>query len=379
MGGKGGSTSSSSSGYSSGTSTTTLPDWVTDASQSALSMGESLANKAYTPYLGQLVADPTAATNQAYSQINAMQGMGMPQYNAVTNAYSNLLGQATPLTADQIQGLTNQLYGGYGQNVISPTAGLLGGYMQGGPTTAGQVGQGAMQLMTPYEQAVIQPSMQAGQQQLAQDLQKIGASANQAGAFGGSRQGVMEGVAQAQTSLGESQQIANLLNQGWQSSLGASQALGLQAGQQGLSSANTLANLISGGYTGEQQAATNLAGTNLGLGTTALSQLPGVLGAQQNAYAQQTGLLGQAGTAQQQQAQNVLDAAYGQFQEAQYYPYQQLSTLLGTLDSLPYGTTTSSSGYNMNSGSSTNTPSWGSQLGSTLGTIGSVVGIGVMI
>lgn len=380
MGGsKGGSTSSSSNSYSSGTSSTALPDWVTNASQSALQMGEGIANTPYTPYLGQLVADPTAATNQAYSQINAMQGMGMGAYGQDVSGYQSLLGQATPQTTQQIQDLTNQLYGGYTQNVTAPTASLLSPYTSQGPATAAQVGSNAMQLMTPYEQAVINPSMQAGQQALAQNLQQVGFNANQANAYGGSRQGVMEGVAQAQTSLGESQQIANLLNQGWQTAMTPAAQVALQGGQQAYSGTGTLAGLLSGGYTGEQQAATGIANTNLGLGTTALSQLPGALTSQQNAYAQQAGLLGQAGTAQQQQAQNVLDAAYGQFQEAQYYPYQQLSTLLGTLDSLPYGTTTTSSGYNMGSGSSTNTPSWGSQLGTALGSVGSAVSIGLAI
>lgn len=368
MGGsKGGSTSSSTNSYSSGTSSTQIPDWVSNASQMALAMGQETALKPYEAYTGQLVAPTQDATNAAYRQINEMLGMGSGQYNQDINTYSNLLGQATPLTTSQIQDLTNQLYGGYTQNVTNPVAGLLSQYNTG-PATAGQVSNNAMSLMSPYEQAVIAPSMQAGQQQLAQDLQKIGASANQAGAFGGSRQGVMEGVAQAQTSLGESQQIADLLNKGWQSSLTPSTQLALQGGQQGYGATNTLGNLISSGYGAEQQAGTGLANTNLGLGMTSAQQLPSSLAAYQNALTQQTGLLGQEGTAQQQQAQNVLDAAYGQWQEQQYYPYQQLATLLGTVSSIPYSTTTSSSGYNMGSGSSTNTPSWGSQLGSALGT-----------
>lgn len=382
MGSKGGG-GSSSSGYSAGTSTTTLPDWLNSASQSAVNMAQGIANTPYTPYLGQLVADTPAATQQAYQQVYNMQGMGMGAYGQDINAWTGMLGQVNPLTASGVNQLSNQLYGNYNQNVTAPVAGLLGNYLaNASPATAQQVGSNAMQLMTPYEAAVINPSMQAGQQALAQNLQQIGAGANQSGAFGGSRQAVQEGVAQAQTSLGESQQIANLLNQGWQSSLTPAYNLASGASQQGYGAANTLASLMQGGYNAAQQQGQNLAGTNLSAGLTAAQQLPGALTSQQTAAQQQASLLQTVGAAQQQQQQAELNAQYGQFLTAQQYPYQQLDTLLSAVGSVPYGSTTSWSGYNMqNQNQSRNIGSGilggaasGAAIGSLIPGVGTAIG-----
>lgn len=88
---------------------------------------------------------------------------------------------------------------------------------------AGNLGFGALtgnaadvnRFMSPYQSQVIdQMRNQYGMQRDAV-TQHVNDAATQAGAFGGSRQGVAEGVAQAQLGRDQNQQMAGLLNQGY--------------------------------------------------------------------------------------------------------------------------------------------------------------------
>jgi hypothetical protein len=82
---------------------------------------------------------------------------------------------------------------------------------------------GIDQYMNPYTQNVIDLSMQDMERQRMMQQQQIGAQAASAGAFGGSRQGLVE----AETNRGFAQQggmlASQLRNQGFQTALGASQ------------------------------------------------------------------------------------------------------------------------------------------------------------
>jgi len=69
-GGKGGRSAPSTSFQ---TTSTNIPDWMNTAAQGAVGQAQNLAAQPYTPYGGQIVADPTADTNQAYQQVRDMQ------------------------------------------------------------------------------------------------------------------------------------------------------------------------------------------------------------------------------------------------------------------------------------------------------------------
>lgn len=336
-GSKGGSQNTTTS--STQNSSTNIPDWLTNASGSAVGLAQQLAGAQYNPYTGQMVASQAPDTQRAYSEIEGLQGSANPAFAASANAYQGLLGQAAPQTADQINQLSNQLYGNYQQNVLNPAQGLLGGYLQGGPATAGQVGSNAQALMSPYAASVIAPAIQAGQQQLALANQGIAGQANNVGAFGGSRMGVQQGVAEAQAAANTQSQIANLLNTGWGQALTPATALATQAGTQGYNAATGLAGMGQTGYQNAQAAGQGLANTNLAAGLQAAQQLPGQAVTQANLNQQQAGALQAAGTAQQQYQQQLLNAQMSQFYGAQQQPYLNLATLLGAVGSVPYSTT----------------------------------------
>ena len=317
-----------------------IPDWLTNASQQAVQTAQNLAQTPYTPYTGQIVANQTPDTTQAYQQVEQQQGSANPAFQASAQAYGGLLGQAAPQTAGQINDLSNQLYGNYAGNVVAPAAGLLSGYLgNASPATAQQVGSNAQQLMSPYAASVIAPALQAGQQQLALANQGIAGQANNVGAFGGTRQGVQQGVAEAQTALGTEQNIASMLNTGWNAALPQATSLATNASTQGYNAASSLAGMLGTGYQNAQSAGTGLANTNLASGLTAAAQLPTQATNQANLNLTQTGALQAAGTAEQAQQQQLLNAQLGQYYAQQGYPSQQLDMLLSAVGGVPYSTT----------------------------------------
>lgn len=471
---KGGGSSSGGSSYN--VSSNTVPDWVTNASQSALQTAQGIASTPYESLYqaagGQLTADLSPQQYQGISEIQQMQGMTNPGYQASEDVYSSLLGQATPITTSELNSLTNSLYGNYLGNVYSPAAsgygaayqntgnllggalqysgnqygnaqnystgqygqamagtqndllsalgnssGLLSGFTQyAAPATAAQVGSNVTQLMSPYVNLVTNPTETLMQQQLAQNLQSNAQQASNVGAYGGTRMGVQNAVAQAQEPVLAGQYLGNLLNQGYQANLTPAYNLASQASQQGYGAASTLAgqgltaaqqlatqgynsaaalsaqqqaaaqalaqqqygsagteaqqgyntaqalaSLLSGGYGNAATAGQSTANTNLQTGLTAAQQLPQEYQAQATETATEAGLLQQAGQTLQNQQNSLIQDALTNYMWQNYYPQQQLDTETSTLASLPYSTTTTSYGTGASQASAT--PSVASDVG----------------
>jgi hypothetical protein len=317
---------------------TQLPDWLNAGSQKAVGMATNLSDRPYTPYTGQIVAQPGADTTQAYQQVRDMQGVQNPAYDASKAALTGMLSQAQPITAGQLNQGTNTLFGNYQQGVMDPARGLLGGFAAQGPATAQGVASNAQQLMNPYTQNVIDPTLAAGEQQRQLARQAVAGQAANVGAFGGSRQGVSEGVADAQAQLGTQQQIGNMLTQGWGQATGQGLSLAQQAAQQGMASSEFLSQLGQQGFQGAQALSGNMANTNLQAGMQAAQALPGVATAQQAAQQKDASLMQTIGSSQQQQDQQNLNADMGQFYEQQGWPVQNLDVLLSAVGGVPYGT-----------------------------------------
>lgn len=420
-GGKGGSKTSSSSGTTTSSSSTQIPDWLSAQSAEAVAMAQDIATQPQSNalYTGQMVADVPTATQQAYQDVWNMQGMTDPAYNTANSIYSGLLSGAQLETPDAQNAITNSLYGNYASNVISPAESylssaysnaanldleslgygqsLLSPYMSQGPATAQNVASNAQQLMSPYTGAVIAPTLALGQQTLAQNLQSIGAAANQAGAYGGSRQGIEEGVAQAQSALGSEQYLGNLLNTQWGNALstgtsiaeqGAQEgygAAGLLAGQAGTAAQNlgsfgqtaasALAQMLEGGYNTSQAAAQSMQNTNLQTGLTATNALTTNAQNQANEAAKEAAMMQSIGTSQENQQQNELNAAYDNWVNYQEDPYNKLDAWLSAISSVPYGTTTSGTSSSTGKTTTTTNPSWASDITQTVGAGATLAGL----
>lgn len=225
-------------------------------------------------------------------------------------AQQGVAGLSLPSTFGQSIGLTGQTYGG-----------LMGLGQQ-----ASQAGQNyAMQAtnpyavsayMNPYLMNSLAPQMQLLQQQQAQQGQQLASQASKAGAFGGSRYGIQQGLQDQANQLA----MSNLVGQGYNNAFNQA----LQNMQYG-------ANL---GLQG-QQAAAGMYGQGLGaanqlsnIGNQALQAQQGILGLQQQTGATQQGL-----------QQQMIDRAVQNYNTAQQYPYQQLGFMQNMLQGLPISTT----------------------------------------
>lgn len=180
--------------------------------------------------------------------------------------------------------------------------------MQAGAAT---LGQGVAQLsptayqayMSPYTQDVINQSLSDLQRQGAQEQQKIAAQAQQAGAFGGSRQAVANQELQRNLSDAFARQSAQLRSQAFESAQDRAQQAGELFGKLGL-----------------QQAA---------MGESA-----------QAAQQRDVGILSQLGGMEQQQQQAQIDAQRATALERQYEPYQRIGFMSDIFRGVPTQTQT---------------------------------------
>ena len=299
---------------------TQLPPWVNQAAQQNYGLAQNIAERPLTQYQGQQVADIGPQTQQAWNLAAQSGGAGADQYNASQAGFLTAAG--TPATQVNAQSLANTNLQPY---------------------------------ENPFTQSVINTTMPLMQQQNALSQNQAANQANSANAFGGSRQGVQQGVAQAQGALNIGQMASQLnqanFNQAQTAATGdITRNLQAQQGNQQANQAN-INSLI--------QAAS-------GLGTLG-SQ------AQQN-QRQQFLELSTAGAGEQAQAQNQIAANMGQFNQAQQYPLTQLGILQSGLQETPYGSTSigSSSGQQQQ----TTTPSLMSDVTGGLQALGGMFGTG---
>ena len=295
---------------------------------------------------------------------------------AAGNIYQSISGLGLPQAQQYLQGginnATQSVYTG-----INGANSLLGPWVNAAPT-AQQIAQNAQSMMSPYTQAVIDPTMALGKQALQQQLQTVGASANQAGAFGGSRQGVQEGVAQAQSALQESNVLGQMLNTGYNQALGVAGNQAQQYSQNAFNAANNLAQMQYGGSNILAQMQSGMGNTLAGYGQTDATNALSTGSGLPQQYLQN--LLGIGGL-QQSQSQADINAAMGNYYGQQQQPIQNLDLLLSAVTGVPYGTTGTQSGTGGTTGTTTGStnPGTGSQVASGIGTAAAVAGTVALI
>jgi hypothetical protein len=261
---------------------------MNQAGQQNYAYGQDVASQPLQQYQGAMVADVAPQTQQAWNLAASSGNVGQDQYGASTAGDLNAIGQTV------------------------------------NPVTAAQISQQNLQpYMNPYTQSVINATLPIMQQANALSQNQQGNAANAANAFGGSRQGVQQGVAQAQGAMNIGQMAAGLNQANFQQAQAA-------AGQD-VTSQNQVA-------LANQQAQQNKINSDIlasqGLTTTgnALNQ----------ANQQQFNNLTTAGAGESMQAQNQINAQMAKFQQAFSYPQQQLGTLESSLGMTPHDTSTTS-------------------------------------
>ena len=305
-----------------------IPQWVTQAGQQNYSFAQNVANQPLTQYQGQMVADVSPQTQQAWNLAAQSGNIGQDQFAGANAGYLNSLGQ-------NIQGVTDP---GNAGNVRASTI----------------AGSNLSPYLNPYTQNVIDTTMPIYQQALG--TQQVGNQnqASGANAFGGSRMGVQQGVTQAQGAQGMAQMAQQLNQANYQQ---AQTAAGTDAATRNqiatTNQANQQANLNRNlaAQTTNQNAAQQKINSDI-LASQGMTNLGTAMG-QQNA-ANYT-MLSQAGAGEQSQAQDQINAQMAKFQQANSYPQQQLATLLSALGMTPHDTATTGT-----SDTQTTTPTnWG--------------------
>ena len=301
-------------------SQTQLPPWVNQAAQQNYALAQNVANRPLTQYQGQQVADIGPQTQQAWNLAATSGGAGADQYNASQAGYLTAAGTpATQVNAQSLAGTNLQPY------------------------------------MNPYTQSVINQTLPLMQQQNALSQNQAANQANSANAFGGSRQGVQQGVAQAQGAMNIGQMAAQLN----QANFGQAQAAATGDISRQLQAAQ-------GNQTANQANINSLIQAAGGLGA---------LGSQAQTNQRQQFLeQSTAGAGEQAQAQNQIQANINQFNQAQQYPLNQLGIVQSGLQETPYGSTTMGSSTGQQQ--TTTTPSLMADVTGGLQALGSMAGAG---
>ena len=401
-------------GSSTGTQTqiSELPEWARGYAKSALEKGAALSEKPYQAY------DQNRIAGFSPLQLQSQQGAANMQTSGATGAGIGVAGQAA---MDALN--TRYQGGGYGNQFQAPEA-YQAGQFSAIPVTASGLQQyqmgpaervstesfrqpgAAEAYMSPYMQNVVDIQQREAQRQADIAGTSRGAAAVKSGAFGGSRQAVMDAEAarnlamqkgdiqatgqqaafqnaqqqfnaeqnarlaaqQANQQAGLTGSIQNLnallgvqqlgAGQNLQSQL-ANQQYGLQAQQlgeqsrqfgagQGLQAASLGAQYGQAANQLNEQA--NQYGAGLGMQglQTALTgaNTLGALGGQQFQQGMDINKLQNAyGGQQQALRQQGLSQAYQDFQNEQNYPYKQLGFFSDLIRGLPLGQQTSKSIY----------------------------------
>jgi len=365
MGGGGG-----GGGDSTQTQVVDLPGWAKPTAERSLAKAEALTTdrpfQTYGQFARQQGMDPTQVAGFSGLQQRAFQGAGNLQPSAATGMGMGLAGAAAsralgsqydPLQASFMETQAPQL-----QQFQMGPAERVRADMFGGRQAA--------QYMSPFMEQALAPQLREAQRSSEMQRNVDQARAVGMGAFGGSRQAIVE--AERQRNLGTQmgdirarglqtayEQAQNQFNQDAARRLQAqqlNQQAGLTVGGQNLQA--LLGTQQLGAQTGMQsqlanqqafQNARQLAeqsrqfGGSLGLQglQTALQgagQL-GQLGTQE--FGQQKdilGLQGQMGAQQQAQEQALINARMQDFAAQQRYPYQQLEFMSNILRGTPMGT-----------------------------------------
>ena len=250
-------------------------------------------------------SQPPAAYLNAYSNVNNQ------AQNVASTPYQQYQGNlVAPLSPDQqagiqatenAQGAANPFINSAASEIGQSTTPIWSNAQQFSPDAVSQ-------YELPYTQQVVNATQNEFQNQNSQQQQGIVGNAISAGAWGGDRSAVAQGIVAGQEQLAQAPVIAGLQNQGYsqalnefntqqQAQIGANEANNWLASQAGYGMANL----------GQEAQNTQLSGAN------ALTSVGGL---------------------EQQQAQQSLNVPYEQYTAAQAYPFQTTGWLANIAEGL---------------------------------------------
>jgi hypothetical protein len=155
-----------------GTSTTSYPDWYTDAAKTALTSFQNFASSPATPYTGQRVAATSPMSQDAITQMGGL--------------------QAPAASTERIVDENGKL-------------GAINDYLN------------------PYTKAALDPALREIDLRASQEQHRIGAMRQGTGGYGDARHGVLEGAADRQHQIAIGDTTAKTMAAGYDSAMGLRQ------------------------------------------------------------------------------------------------------------------------------------------------------------
>jgi len=326
-----------------------LSNWVGPYVTNMLGQGQALANMPYQAYMGPLTAGQSSVQNQGF---NAASNLTMPSsLTSAARTAGSVASVAEGLPAYDSTTFDNQYKAPTAYSPTTSSFSSEGAYQLPDLSKVTATGQAtgptgiAAQYMNPYLQASLTPQLEEARRQSLITQQGNAAKMTQAGAFGGSRQAILD--AENQRNLGTN--LANITGQGYNTAYGnamnqfnADQQRKMQESQFGAQQSMTGAQLgAQYGLAGQQATeASKQYGANYGLQglNTGLqaAQIQGALGTQinqaglNNLNAQLT-----AGAQQRGIESEGIAADKAQFEEARANPYKMIQYQQSLLQGLP--------------------------------------------
>jgi hypothetical protein len=305
---------------------------------------QALGNLPFQPFEGDRFAGPSALQQQAFQGIAGL--TTAPVFDSASNALTqaaNMAAQSTGFTP------TNFNAPGYTAQQMTGPAGITSLLDASDANTV----QG---FMNPFTQNVIDIAKRQAQTAFNTQDQQRNAAAKAAGAFGGSRHGILGAMAlnDFNTQLNDIQlKGSEAAFRNAMDAINAQRSADLQRQQfnKNMEYNTALQNMLAANQAGQFNAGQNLDAQRLSeqsrqfgatLGQQGINSLinagsaMGNLGTAQNAA--QANILNQqlgAGAIQQAFAQQPLDFAYNQWQQSLAFPYQQLQFQRDMLQGLP--------------------------------------------
>lgn len=326
--------------------------------EETLGKAYALTSQPYQPYGGQTVAGASPLQTQAFQQVGNLQ---RPAQFAMGTELAEAGGKGMLTTPEKAlqYGLSGANFGQAAANLglTGVTAGSRYAEMATSP-------ESQKAYMSPYMQNVVDYQKSQAIRDFAKQTPALQAQAVGQGAFGGSRQAIVQ--SEAQRALNS--QLQGIEAQGAQQAFQQAQQaqqFGANLGLQGLGVG------LQGQQLGMQGAGVGLAGVGGAqagyAGATQAGGTLGQIGAQQGQFdLGRLALMLQAGQTQRGISQDQLASAYQQYQNSLNYPYQQLAYMQGIYSGLPM----TSAASTMYQGAPTS-----AQLGlGTLGTAASLYG-----
>jgi hypothetical protein len=179
---------------------TNIPEYAEPYFMAMMDDATGVSSQAYTPYPGQRVANQSGDTLSSYDMVRNIAGSGIPYLDQAVGGTQGVINQAQGIAGAAQQGANYNpyqfsQYGGFqdASGLASPYAGF-DAYNFGNPQMWNN--STASQYMSPYIENVMNVQKDRAQLDFNRMQQYRDAEATKAGAFGGSRQGVVDALAQ---------------------------------------------------------------------------------------------------------------------------------------------------------------------------------------